>query len=882
MSVSGKYLVAVALLAVLAVGFGLAGTVAPPLAEPGTVAPQQESSSGSVGHFQNPPTYDSGWVDISDRAGDYVDLKHNLNTTQLVVDITGKQSLDPMGGALAWKRTYGGTSGDYAHSMIQTRDGGYALAGDTWSYGAGNFDFWLVKTDAAGNALWNRTYGGTGEDEVRFVIQTNDGGYALAGYTKSYGAGDRDFWLVKTDGSGNLQWNKTYGGIGGETAYSVIQTADGGYALAGDTNSYGAGSFDFWLVKTDSSGTKQWNKTYGGAGWDQAFSVVQTGDGGYAIAGLTASFGAVLYDFLLVKTDASGTMQWNKIYGGAGYDDAFSVVQMSDGGYALAGYTDSFGAGGGDFWLVRTNSAGTMLWSKTYGGASEEFAYSLVQTRDGGYALAGHTRSYGAEDADFWLIKVKAEMNLEHQRHLGGTGVNVGWSQTYGGTSDDSAYSLVQTWDGGYAIAGSTYSYGVGTPTYSNFWVVKTDSAGVKQWNKTYGGTGEDVAYSLVQTWDGGYAIAGAGGGDFWLVKTDSAGNIQWNQTYGGTGGDVAYSLVQTSDGGYALAGYTTSYGVGDYDFWLVKTDSAGNIQWNQTYGGTSDDYALSVVQTSDGGYALAGYTTSYGVGDYDFWLVKTDSAGNVLWSQIYGGTSDDYALSVVQTGDGGYALAGFTWSYGAGSSDFWLVKTDSAGNVLWSKTYGGTGIDVARSVVQTGDWGYALAGITISFGAGSSDFWLVKTDSAGNVLWSKTYGGTHSDFAYSLIQTGDWGYALAGITISYGAGGRDFWLVKSDIELGLAMTGLTTNSIVFYRGKTDPYWNYVRIRIWIIKEPSWIYGDINMDGIVDAKDLYILGRNYGKSFSLLSLSGIIAIAGIHTVKKRKQSKQPEQRSYIS
>jgi hypothetical protein len=202
---------------------------------------------------------------------------------------------------------------------------------------------------------------------------------------------------------------------------------------------------------------------------------------------------------------------------------------------------------------------------------------------------------------------------------------------------------------------------------------------------------------------------------------------------------------------------------------------------------------------------------------------------------------------------------------------------------MLWSKTYGGTNNDGAYSVVQTGDGGYALAGVTQSYGAGLNDFYLVKTDSSGNMQWNKTFGGTSHEGVWSVVETVDGGYALAGYTGSYGAGSNDFWLVKvkPDMNLehqrnlgnedGLARTGLTNTTIILYRGSTDPYWNYVRVRIWLTKEPTWIYGDINMDGVVDAKDLYIVSRNYGKTFSLLSLSGIIGIAGIRTIKKRKQ-----------
>jgi hypothetical protein len=276
------------------------------------------------------------------------------------------------------------------------------------------------------------------------------------------------------------------------------------------------------------------------------------------------------------------------------------------------------------------------------------------------------------------------------------------------------------------------------------------------------------------------------------------------------------------------------------------------------------------------GGYALAGRSYSYDSG-WDWWLVKTDSDGNHQWNKTWGGTGDDEAWCVIQTDDGGYALTGWIIPEGTSYADIWLVKTDSAGNQQWNRTYGGADDDDASQVVQTHDGGYAMAGETWSYST-DSDFLLVKTDSAGKLIWNKTYGGTNDDYGYSLVLTSDGGYALSGETWSYGAGNSDFWLVKTGTELGLSiglsMTDFTDSAITFYRGSADPYWNYVRVRIWLIQEPSWMYGDINMDGVVDAKDLYILGRNYGKAFSLLSLTGIVAIAGVRAVKKRKQNKQ--------
>ncbi len=289
-------------------------------------------------------------------------------------------------------------------------------------------------------------------------------------------------------------------------------------------------------------------------------------------------------------------------------------------------------------------------------------------------------------------------------------------------------------------------------------------------------------------------------------------------------------------------------------------------MEFNRIFGGMLHDFAYSVVQTSDGGYAMAGQLLSYSA---PFWLLKTDLWGIPQWNKTYG--TDATAVSVIETGDGGYALAGYTSPYGVSGNDFYLVKTDSVGTLQWNKTYGRAGRDLARSVVETSDGGYAIAGATNSSGAGGADFWLVRTDSAGNHLWNQAYGGADNDYGYSVVQTNEGGFALAGFTYSFGAGGADFWLVKTDVEMGFTITGLKDNTIILYRGKTDPYWNYIRVRIWTIQEPTWIFGDINQDGVVDAKDLAIVGKNYGATFSLLSLTGILGILGVQTYRTRKQ-----------
>jgi hypothetical protein len=286
------------------------------------------------------------------------------------------------------------------------------------------------------------------------------------------------------------------------------------------------------------------------------------------------------------------------------------------------------------------------------------------------------------------------------------------------------------------------------------------------------------------------------------LIKTSSNGIEEWRQFFGGSKKDMVYSVQQTSDGGYILAGYTDSFGAGSCDAWLIKIDSAGNKLWDRTLGGSREDDVKSVSQTSDGGYILAGYTASSGAGGFDAWLIKTDSHGNELWDKTYGGSEYDYGYSVQQALDGGYIVAGFTYSFNEGNSDVWVIKTDSEGREKWNKTFGGSNSDRAESVQQTSDGGYIIAGYTASFGAGGSDAWLIKTDAAGNEEWNKTFGGSDANQALDVKETSDGGYILAGLTKSHDAGGTDLWLIKVAPISGANLPKVETTTVA---PKTTP-----------------------------------------------------------------------------
>ncbi len=401
------------------------------------------------------------------------------------------------------------------------------------------------------------------------------------------------------------------------------------------------------------------------------------------------------------------------------------VILVILGAFALGLWSDVFAESFGcPKQYSSPNPMSAVSFAKTYGGTDYDLAFSVQQTSDGGYIVAGYTSSFGVGSADIFLIKTDANGNVQ-------------WAKTYGGTYYDLASSVQQTSDGGYIVAGWTYSFGAG---WSDVFLIKTDASGNIQWAKTYGGTSYDSAFSVQQTSDGGYIVAGytesfgAGSWDIFLIKTDASGNIQWAKTYGGIDEDQAYSVQQTSDGGYIVAGRTRSFGAGYYDAFLIKTDASGNIQWAKTYGGIYYDDALSVQQTSDGGYIVAGGTSSFGVDSGDIFLIKTDANGNVIWAKTYGGTYSEWASSVQQTSDGGYIVAGGTSSFGAGGLDIFLIKTYANGNIQWAKTYGETDWVWTSSVQQTSDGGYIVAGWTYPFGAGNGDIFLIKTDANGNI----------------------------------------------------------------------------------------------------------------------------------------------------
>ena len=358
----------------------------------------------------------------------------------------------------------------------------------------------------------------------------------------------------------------------------------------------------------------------------------------------------------------------------------------------------------------------------------------------------------------------------------------------YGGIDHEVANSLFQTSDNGYLICGYTYSFG-GSPDTSDIFLVKTDSLGDTLWTRSYGGSDFEEAYGMQPTADNGFIIVGHTRSfsvtpctsDVYIIKVDENGDTLWTKTYGGAHFDIGHAIAQTFDQGYIIAGQTRSFITGTWDVYIIRTDSLGDTLWTRIYGDDYDQSGRSVQQTSDGGFIITGYTGVSGELWPDIFLMKLNSSGDTLWTKTYGGSLIDYGAKVIQITDQEYIVAGYTnWDV-AWESDLYLFKTDSIGDMLWSCTYAGYGQDMGFSLYQSADNGYIISGFTGQTGFDTRDVYVIKTDDLGDTLWTKTYGGDYRDQGYAAVQTMDGGYALAGFSDHYGTDNWEFYLIKTD-----------------------------------------------------------------------------------------------------
>lgn len=362
--------------------------------------------------------------------------------------------------ALTWANSYGSSEEENVfRSVIALEDGGYVVAGLTNSTGAGANDIWILRLDGTGAVEWQKTYGGARNEEPRSIQQTGDGGFVVTGPTNSFGSGANDVWVLKLKSDGSIEWEKTYGGSRADVSHAIEQTEDGGYIVAGHTKSFGFGGQDYFVFKLNSTGGIEWQKAYGGSGNDVIRFIRQVSDGGYVAAGFTHSFGS-RGDIMVLKLDSTGDMEWDRHYGGLKFEEPSTVLEVDD-GYIILEQTASF-SGSTDGWMFKVDLDGDIVWQKRIGAGGFDELSSAQQTADGGFIVAGETRSFGISAEDFWVIKFDSNAEIE-------------WQKRFGGSKVEEAESVAIAADGGYVAAGITKTFGSGL---RDIWLIKLDASG--------------------------------------------------------------------------------------------------------------------------------------------------------------------------------------------------------------------------------------------------------------------------------------------------------------------------------------------------------------------------------------------------------------------
>ena len=811
---------------------------------------------------------------------------------------------------LDWQRCLWDGVQEEAYSIQQTEDGGYVSAGEIIPYEHFPPTGYVVKLDASGRKVWRtRLGGGEGTDKAYSIQQTAGGGYIVACTTNSYkdhmsgNHGGYDYWVVKLDASGKLVWQKCLGGKGKERAQCIQQTSDGGYIVAGSTNTKDGdvrgnhGGYDYWVVKLDASGKLVWQKCLGGSKDEYAQSVRQTSDGGYIVAGSTNSKDGDVRgnhgssDCWVVKLDTSGKLVWQRCLGGSDVDEARSIQQTSDGGYIVAGYAWSSdddvrgNHGSSDCWVVKLDASGKLVWQRCLGGSNIDKASSIQQTSDGGYIVAGRTDSHdgdapGCIAHGTWIVKLGdidctltapdlvCSGSTDNVASTKESGAEYHWFIDNGTiTSSNDSQSITFTAGASGPLSLSVYvnkkgswdhcykdipiepmpcccSWTSNAPVCNGTPVQFTGPAGMDSYQWEFGdgqfSLEEDPSYLYphpgihrVQLTVTKLGLRSSCRGTIeikplpdcrWISSspvcngtpvqfTGPAGmdSYYWDFGNGAVSSAQGASHLYSAPGTYSVNLTVAKGGCPNNCTGTVEVrprescKRPPNIEWQRCLGGSDWESAESVQQTADGGYIVAGRTysndgdVSGNHGIDDFWVVKLDASGNMTWQKCLGGSSWDEAYDIQQTADGGYIVAGWAFSNdgdvsGNHGTDLWVVKLDASGNMAWQRCLGGSGWDIAYSIQQTADDGYIVAGHSrsndgdVSGNHGIDDFWVVKLDASGNMTWQRCLGGSGTDDAYSIQQVADGGYVVAGITdtnnngdVSGNHGSFDCWIVKLD-----------------------------------------------------------------------------------------------------
>ena len=815
----------------------------------------------------------------------------------LIIFITELKAQEPV---IAWQQTIGGSGLDYFKSCNQTSDNGYIIGGYSYSEisgdktegNIGSADYWVLKLDSVGDIEWQNTIGGASTDFLASVEQTFDGGYIIGGYSKSGASGDKtelnfiggegyDYWIVKLNALGSIEWQNTIGGNNDDFLVSTHQTMDGGYIIGGyssstlsgdksEGNMGGAGTKDYWILKLNSSGSIIWQNTIGADGNDVLAEIRETAEGNYIVGGYSDSkkngdktikrWGS-LSDYWVMQLNSSGTIMWQNVFGGLDSDLLTSVIQLADGGFLFGGYSDSDITGNKskhlyvgshtDYWLVKTDALGNIIWDKVLGGSENEIITSMTETAGQNLLIAGYSISPSSFDKleptqgleDYWILE------------LDNSGKTL-WENDLGGILNERPYAIGNTQDGGFFVLGYSASLISGDKTEVGSgsidgWMLKFNPSncisGPYYFDFDMDNAGDvttafnacELTYLYVENSTDcnplhsnqnplapevcdGIDNNCDGLIDEGIFGCNPGPDVIWQNTIGGVESDNIADIHPTSDGGYILiagsdsdiSGDKNANSKGAIDYWIVKLDAIGNITWQKTIGGSGNDWPKCISQTTDGGYIAGGYSSSGISGDKneaslggdDFWIIKLDALGNIEWQNTIGGNSTDLLNDLNQTLDGGFIAGGSSFSGISGdkttpnaANDGWILKLNATGSIEWQKSIRGNLFDILDNIKQTTDGGY-IAGLYSESGIGldktapsqgAYDYWIVKLDASGNIMWQNTIGGGAGDYLYAVSQLSDGSYIVGGTSFSSASGnktevligGSDLWIVKLDIS---------------------------------------------------------------------------------------------------
>ncbi len=691
--------------------------------------------------------------------------------------LTGKISAQT-----TFHKVFGGmASNEDLDAVVQTSDGSIFAAGFTYSFGAGDADLVVFKTDNTGSILWTKTYGGTNTDWGNDLIETRDGHIVVTGMSRSYGMGNHNVYLLKLDQDGNVIWSMTYGGLGTQMGYSVVETSDGGFAIAGYTRSFGAGFGDTYVIKTDNLGNPVWSRTFGGPGHDEAMAIMETSTGHFVLTGFSESFGAGGSDVYLVKMDNLGNLIWSRTFGGFTRDAGNDLLESSDGNYVVTGYTGSYGAGNEDIYLLKVDPNGTLIWNKTYGGANYDAGHSIIETTSGDLIISGRIASYGAGFNDAFLMKTTDKGNFI-------------WAKAYGGASGELGLALFESSAGGFIVSGATTSWDAdpGNNGGVEFYLFKTDREGNTGCNEVDFipeiGSGVTIGSGAVVNSgvmvSSGFTITDAHPEVLTLCLdcTQDWSNSFDNSNQHDRGFGIDYTHLRRLNPGYIVTGTTTPKPLGipldpgeSHDIFLLRTDRFGSELWRQLIATPFNEHGRDVEETSDLGMIICGYTDDTPDGSENALLVRTDASGNTQWTRSYGsligppGGLQERAHRTTQTADDGYAFTGIaerTSPIGR-HLEIYTVRTNQSGNVLWNRVIDGgfQGDDHGQDIFETAK-GKRIGVVGYSEGGKGNDFsHLILLDKDnGSTIWHREYFGFFDYQANAGIQTfPDGGFMLTG-----------------------------------------------------------------------------------------------------------------------